>query len=136
MTENGRPPEADSAGIVRQLKVFLASCAQYASARIRLASLEGREAAGEVGKVLILAGAALIAGAFGWLFLCTGVVFLLAKAMGEYGWVWAAVIVGVSHIAIAIVLGMILRARGGRPFFPLTTAEFQKDRDWLEKEKS
>lgn len=135
MTENGQPPEADSAGIVRQLKAFLASCARYASARMRLASIEGREAAGEAGKVLILAGAALIAGAFGWLFICLGAVFLLAKAMGEYGWVWAALIVGVAHIAIAVALGMILKSRGGRPFFPLTTAEFQKDRDWLEKEK-
>lgn len=135
MSDNGQPPEADSAGIVRQLKAFLASCAQYASARMRLASIEGREAAGEAGKVIILAGAALVAGAFGWLFLCLGIVFLLAKAMGDYGWVWATLIVGAAHIAIAVVLGMILRARGGRPFFPLTTAEFQKDREWLEKEK-
>ncbi len=135
MMENGQPQGADPAGIVRQVKDFFAACARYASARMRLASIEGREAAGEAGKVLLLAGAVLVAGAFGWLFLCLGAVFLLAKAMGEYGWVWASLIVGCAHIVIAILLGLVLRAHRSKSFFPLTTAEFQKDREWLEEEK-
>jgi uncharacterized membrane protein YqjE len=134
MSDKGQPPEAESAGVVRPLQAFFAACAQYASARLRLASMEGREAAGEAGKVLLLAGAALFVGVFGWLFVCLAVVFLMAKAMGENGWIWASLIMAAVHFVVAAVLGYVLRQRGGKAFFPLTTAEFQKDRDWLEKE--
>lgn len=127
---------ADSAGVVQHLRAFLAACAQYASARLRLASLEGKEAAGQAGKFLILAGAALFAGVLGWLFLCFAAVFLLGKAMGEYGWVWASLIVAVIHFGVAAALGFALKTRSSKAFFPLTTAEFQKDRERLEKEKA
>lgn len=134
MSENGRPSEAESAGIVRPLRAFLAACAQYGSARLRLASMEGREAAGEAAKVLLLAGAALFVAVFGWLFVCLAVIFLMAKAMGENGWIWASLIMAAVHFIVAAVLGFALRSRGGKAFFPLTVAEFQKDREWLEKE--
>lgn len=136
MSEHGRPPEADSAGVVRHLRAFLAACAQYAAARLRLASLEGKEAAGQLGKVLLLAGAVLFIGVFAWLFLCLAAVFLLAKAMGEYGWVWASLLMAAFHFIVAVTLGFALHGRTGKPFFPLTTAEFQKDREWLEKEEA
>ena len=127
--------EADSAGVVRHLRSFFAACAQYAAARLRLASAEGKDAAAQAGKVLILAGSALFVGVFGWLFMCLAAVFLLAKAMGEYGWVWASLIMAAVHFIVAIALGFALKARGGKSFFPLTTAEFQKDRERLEKER-
>ena len=97
--------------------------------------MEGREAAGEAARVLLLAGAVLFAGVFGWLFACFAVVFLMAKAMGENGWIWASLVMAAVHFIGAAVLGFVLRARGGKAFFPLTTAEFQKDRAWLEKEE-
>jgi uncharacterized membrane protein YqjE len=134
MTNPGQPPEAESAGIVRPLRMFLAACAQYAAARLKLASAEGKEAAAEAGKILVLAGAALFVGIFGWLFMCLAVIFLMAKAMGEHGWIWASLTMGGLHFIAATVLALLLRARGGRAFFPLTAAEFQKDREWLEKE--
>lgn len=136
MNQTGQSPEAETAGVVRQLRAFLAACAQYAGARMRLASLEGREAAGEAGKILLLAGTALFVGVFGWLFLCFAMIFLLAKVLGENGWVWASLIMAAGHFAVAAGIGLFLRARGGKAFFPLTSAEFQKDREWLEKEKS
>ena len=89
----------------------------------------------EAGKVLLIAGSSLFVAIFGWLFLCLAVVFLLARAMGEYGWIWASLIMAAVHFAMAVGLGLMLRSRGGKGFFPLTTAEFQKDREWLEKEK-
>ena len=127
--------EAESAGVVRHLRAFLAACAQYASARLRMVSMEGKDAAAQAGKVLFIAGSVLFAGVFGWLFLCLAAVFLLAKAMGDYGWVWASLIMAAIHLIVATALGFALRARGGKSFFPLTTAEFQKDREWLEKER-
>ena len=59
MPEKEPSPENGTAGVVGRARTFLAACAQYASARLRLASLEGREAAagkaagqelGEVGR--------------------------------------------------------------------------------------
>ena len=134
MAQPDQTPEAETEGIVPHLRAFLASCAGYASVRFRLASMEGREASAEVGKVLLLAGGALFIAIFGWLFLCLAVVFLLARAMGEYGWIWASLVMAAVHFAVAVGLGVVLRLRGGKGFFPLTTAEFQKDREWLEKE--
>lgn len=135
MSENGAQPEAETAGLLRHLRAFLSACARYASARLRLASLEGKEAAGQAGKFLLLAGATLFVAVFGWLFLCLAAVFLLALALGEHGWIWASLIMAAVHFAGAVVLGRSLRSRGGKSFFPLTTAEFQKDHEWLEKEQ-
>lgn len=135
MAQPDQTPETETAGIVRPLRAFFAACAGYASARLRLASLEGKEASVEAGKVLLIAGSSLFVAIFGWLFLCLAVVFLLARAMGEYGWIWASLIMAAVHFAMAVGLGLMLRSRGGKGFFPLTTAEFQKDREWLEKEK-
>jgi uncharacterized membrane protein YqjE len=134
MSETGTPPDAETAGVVRQFKAFLAACSQYASARLRLASMEGKEAAGEAAKILFIAGAALFLGVFGWLFACFAVIFLMAKAMGENGWIWASLIMAGVHFCLAVALGFALKARGAKAFFPLTTAEFEKDRVWLEKE--
>lgn len=134
MAQPDQTPEAETAGIVRPMRAFFAACVGYASARFRLASLEGKEASVEAGKVLLLAGGALFVAIFGWLFLCLAVVFLLARALGEYGWIWASLIMAAVHFAVAVALGMVLRLRGGKGFFPLTAAEFQKDREWLEKE--
>ena len=135
MAHPDQSPEADTAGIVRPMRAFFAACAAYASARLRLASLEGKDASVEAAKVLLLAGGALFVAIFGWLFLCLAVVFLLARAMGEHGWIWASLLRAGVHFVGAVGLGLVLRLRGGKGFFPLTTAEFQKDREWLEKEK-
>ena len=98
-------PDNGTAGVVGRARKFLAACAQYAAARLRLAALEGREAAGHAFKLLIIVGTAIVLGAFGWLFACLAAVFLLAKAFGgANGWVWAALIMAALHFAGVAVL--------------------------------
>ena len=70
MPDTEPTPDKATAGMAGNVRVFLASCVQYASARLRLASLEGREAAAHIFKLLLIVGAAVVLGAFGWLFGC------------------------------------------------------------------
>jgi uncharacterized membrane protein YqjE len=127
------PPEAE--GVAGQLKAFASACAAYAAARLKLAAAEGREAAGHAGKLLLLLGALLAAAVIGWLFVCLAGVFLLAKALGPHGWAWASLIMAAAHFLAVFLLAKKLRSGEGRTFFPLTTAEFQKDQESLDKRR-
>ncbi len=128
-------PDSGTSGVVGRARIFLAACAQYASARLRLASLEGREAAAHSFKLLIIAGAAVVLGAFGWLFACLAIVFLLAKAFGgANGWVWASLVMAALHFLGVLVLVLALKSKLGTTLFPITTAELKKDQEWLDQQ--
>ena len=128
-------PDSGTTGVVGRARTFLAACAQYASARLRLASIEGREAAAHGFKLLMVVGAAIVFGAFGWLFACLAAVFLLAKAFGgANGWVWAALIMAGLHFAGVVALALVLKSRLGTSLFPMTTAELRKDQEWLDQQ--
>ena len=128
-------PDSGTAGVVGRARTFLAACAQYTSARLRLASIEGREAAAHGFKLLMVVGAAIVFGAFGWLFACLAAVFLLAKAFGgANGWVWAALIMAGLHFAGVVALALVLKSRLGTSLFPMTTAELRKDQEWLDQQ--
>ena len=71
------------------------------------------------------------------MFFAMGYIFLVASAV-----VWLAGIAGVSwwwialagtglHFLLAIILLLIAKARMAKPLFPITTAELEKDRQWL-----
>jgi uncharacterized membrane protein YqjE len=47
-------------------------------------------------------------------------------------WGWSAIVLAAVLVVISIVLGLIFRSKIVKPFFPVTFAEFQKDRQWLE----
>jgi uncharacterized membrane protein YqjE len=135
MAEPDSSPDSGPAGVTGRTRSFLAACAQYASARLRLMSLEGREAAGHTFKLLLVAGAAVVMGAFGWLFACLAAVFLLAKAFGgANGWVWATLIMAVLHFAGVAALLRLLKAKLGTTLFPITTSELKKDQEWLDQQ--
>ena len=137
MPETEPAPGDGSTGVTGRARSFLAACAQYASARLRLASLEGREAAAHGFKLLIIAGAAIVLGAFGWLFACLAVVFAIAKAFGgANGWVWAALIMAGLHFAGVLALALVLKSKLGTTLFPITTAELKKDQEWLDQQNT
>jgi len=124
---------AERGGIIREVRSFLAACAQYALARLKLASMEGKEAGGHVLKLLAYALGAVFLLVFAWLFLCLTVVFLLAKAFGEpNGWLWASLVMAGLHIIVAGLLALRAKAGLSKPLFPITTQEFKKDQEWLE----
>jgi uncharacterized membrane protein YqjE len=134
------PPAADASrngegGVVRQMRAFFAAGAQYAAARLRLASLESKEAGAHSLKLLLLGVAAAFVAMLGWLFACFAAIFLLAKALGENGWLWASLAMAAVHFIAAAALARTLRAKAAEPMFPLTTEEFKKDQQWLEEQR-
>ena len=85
--------------------------------------------------LLLIVGAAIVLGAFGWLFACLAAVFLLAKAFGgANGWVWAALIMAAVHFAGVCALVLMLKSKLGTSLFPITTAELKKDQEWLDQQ--
>lgn len=137
MNESESRPAPVSSGMSEQVRTFLSSIAGYFSARLRLATLEGKEAAGHVLKLLLAAGVALIFVVFGWLFLCLGVVFLIATAIGgEHSWLWATLGMAVVHLLGATALGFFLKSQIGTPIFPATIEELKKDQEWLDHTNS
>ena len=135
MPETETSPGSGNTGVTGRTRSFLAACAQYASARLRLVSLEGREAAWHGFKLLIIAGAAIVLGAFGWLFACLAAVFVIAKAFGgANAWVWAALIMAGVHFLGALALVLTLKSKLGTTLFPITTAELKKDQEWLDQQ--
>lgn len=137
MPESEPSHDNGTSGMVGRARTFLAACAQYASARLRLAAIEGRDAAAHGFKLLLLAGAAVVLGAFGWLFACLAAVFLIAKAFGgSNGWVWAAMVMAGLHFAGVLALALLMKSRLGATLFPMTTAELKKDQAWLDQQKT
>ena len=135
MPEPEPAPDKGTTGMADRARGFLASCAQYASARLRLGALEGREAVAHGFKLLLIAGAAVVLGAFGWLFVCLAAVFLIAKAFGGANpWVWAALIMAGIHLLGVILLGLALRSKLRTSLFPITTAELKKDQEGLDQQ--
>ena len=137
MPETEPAPGNGTTGVAGMVRTFLAAGAQYASARLRLVSIEGREAVAVGFKLLIAAGAAIVLGAFGWLFACLAAVFLLAKAFGgTNGWMWAALIMAALHFAGVTAIALILKSKLGTTLFPMTTAELKKDQEWLDQQNT
>jgi len=129
-TEDPRAPEA--AGIFGHFSALIAAKLGYLRARLKLAGIEGKEAAIHGGIILGLAIGALVALIFGYFLLILGLVFLIALAFGGgNAWLWVLLSAAALHVVGAVVLLLIAKARLGAPLFPLTLDEFQKDQEWL-----
>jgi uncharacterized membrane protein YqjE len=49
----------------------------------------------------------------------------------HWEWGWGALLCSGILLLGSVIAAIILRFRIGRPLFPLTLAELQKDREWL-----
>src|ERR1700709_2128637 len=112
---------ASSAGIFGHFSPLLAAKLGYLRARLKLAGIEGKEAAIHGGIILGLAIGALVALIFGYFLLILGLVFLIALAFGGgNAWIWVLLSAAALHVVGAVVLLLIAKARLGAPLFPLT----------------
>jgi len=123
---------ANSAGIFGHFSALLAAKLGYLRARLKLAGIEGKEAAVHGGIILGLAIGALVLVIFGYFLLVIGLVFLVALAFGGgTAWIWVLLAAAVLHFLGAVIFLLIAKARLGIPVFPLTLDEFKKDQEWL-----
>jgi len=97
--------------------------------RIALIQLESQVAARQAGELVALIAAAALAAIFAWALLLAGTIAALA-AVTAWPWHWLALAAAVLHALVAVIA--LRRARSAaRPAFPITRAEFHKDREWL-----
>jgi uncharacterized membrane protein YqjE len=104
------------------------------AARIALIQIESKTAGREVGKKVAFLVVAALAAVFGWALLLVGSISALAAAT-SWPWSWIALSAAVIHLIIVFIC---LRAATFpvSPAFPITRAEFQKDREWLDTLKT
>ena len=100
------------------------------AARFALIELESKDAAKQGAKRAALVAAACGCGLFAWILLLAGGISLIADANG-WSWNWVALGAAVLHLLAGVILVVMAKPSAG-PAFPVTRAEFQKDREWIE----
>lgn len=117
------PPEPPPASWISAVMELLAT-------RVSLMEIEGREAAKSSAKKLVLIIAATIAGSLTWVLLVAALIGLVSH-FSKMEWFWVTGITALLH-----GIGAVLMLRNAKPTgtssFPLTRAEFAKDRLWIE----
>ena len=84
--------------------------------------------------VLAFDAGATLKSCFAWALLLAGGIAALAAAT-RWPWHWFALAAAAAH-ALAAAIGFYLARSAARPAFPITRAEFHKDREWLDTLKS
>lgn len=129
-----RPADTDAAGIIAHLRGMTAALAGYAQARAQLGCIESKEAAGHYLKILAVFFAAATFATFGYLFLCLGFVFAVARLFeNPNAWIWIALAVAFAHFLAAGATALVAREWLAVPMFSATLDEFKKDQEWLTK---
>jgi len=127
------PPSRNPAGhtgLLGNALALLSAVVEFFETRLALAAQESKSAAVQI---LILIGCLVFAGALcvmGYVFLVVSAIVGLAHLAGT-SWPWIALIVGLVHFIIALVLLVIARSRITKPMFRETVDELKKDREWL-----
>ncbi len=99
------------------------------SSRLALIQLESKTAARQASQLAALIALAALAIISAWALLLAGGIAALAS-ITAWPWHWLALAAAAAH---ALAAGICLRrARtASRPAFPITRAEFLKDREWI-----
>jgi uncharacterized membrane protein YqjE len=113
------------------IRFLVASFLSYLELRLKLLGLEISETGLHL-LVLVLLLVSTITFFAG--FVAMLIVFLLYLMMLilHWEWGWSALALAGVLVDISIAVGLIFRSRIVKPLFPVTFAEFQKDRQWLE----
>lgn len=104
------------------------------AARVALIQLESKDAARETAGRAARLVALVICVFFTWALLLAGAVAWLGKLTG-WPWFAFAFIFAALHLLAALILAKSAKAPA-TPAFPITRAEFQKDREWIQNFQS
>jgi uncharacterized membrane protein YqjE len=99
-------------------------------ARLGLIKIEAAEAGAHAGKRLAAAVLAGVLGLFLWALILAGGIGLLAHYAGWH-WFWITLAVAGLHAGVIFLLLTVVR-KTPPTAFPITRAEFEKDREWIE----
>lgn len=101
------------------------------ASRVALIQLESKDAAADGIRRLIRVAAIVACTFFSWALLLAGGIAAISHATG-WPWYWIALATAIAHLQAAFIFALSAKSPG-RPSFPVTRSEFQKDREWLEK---
>jgi uncharacterized membrane protein YqjE len=115
---------------IDSIRNAIAFFVRYLELRLQLFGLESRE----TGLHLLVLALLLVSTIIFFVgFVAMLIVFLLYLMMLtlHWEWGWSALALAAVCLVVSIVVGVIFRFRIVKPLFPVTFAEFQKDREWL-----
>lgn len=98
--------------------------------RVDLIRLESKELAGGFARKAGFLAAAFGLLVFAWALMLAGVIALISDST-EWPWSWVAICAAIAHLLLATLLSK-LASSPPKAAFPVTRAEFQKDRKWIE----
>jgi uncharacterized membrane protein YqjE len=109
---------------------WIVSFVRYLELRFRLLGLEAREAGFHLLVICLLLVSVLVCFA-GCLFLLIVFLLYLMMLILHWAWGWCALALAAALFLSSIAIDIIFRFRLTKALFPVTIAEFQKDRQWL-----
>lgn len=121
-----RPASPEPPGLSTAASEFSSSAIRFCRALTGLFGLEMRESGWHALVLVALALGLLLALVFGYLFLLLAAGLAVVKAFGA-GLIPTAVVLGLAHVLVAIVLVLVLRARIKRPIFPGTREAMRRE---------
>jgi len=117
------------------IQIWVASFLRYLQLRLELLGLEAREAGVHLLIISLLLVGTLICFAGFFILLIVSLLYFMTLIL-HWPWGWCALLLAAGLFVIGIVTGIIFRSRLRKPLFPVTLAEFQKDRQWLKQDIS
>lgn len=126
------PPgaEAERVSSGDSIRSWVASFLRYVELRLRLLGLESKEAGLHLLILGVLFASAVALFASCLLMFAVFLLYLICTLL-HWEWGWGALLCSGILLLGSVIAAIILRYRIGRPLFPLTLAELQKDREWL-----
>jgi uncharacterized membrane protein YqjE len=115
------------------IQASIASFLRYLELRLQLLGLEAREAGLYLLIMSLLLVSMLVCFAGGLLLLIVFLLYLMTLIL-HWAWGWCALALAAALFLTSIVIGIIFRFRLTRALFPVTLAEFRKDRQWLKQD--
>lgn len=117
-------------GFLPHLRQTFAALSTYFGSRFELAAIEGQEAFVHYGKILAIVSAAAVLLMFGYVFLCFGIVLLIAD-WTEIHVGWVSLILFALHMLAVVVCLLVARRMLKVSQFRMTLEEFRNDQLWL-----
>jgi cobalamin biosynthesis protein CobD/CbiB len=131
-TENASPQDrADKPPLQSHPTHWSEALITLLASRVSLMQIEARETARRGARRMAGVIAAVICLFFTWALLLAGGIALVSSMAG-WPWHWLAIAAAGLHFSAALLLLKRGSVQATEPAFPLTRAEFQKDREWIE----
>jgi uncharacterized membrane protein YqjE len=121
---------AGRAGLFDTVLALASALAGFLENRFALIARDSKIALVQLLALLAFFGAAVLFGAFGYIFLLLSAIFGVAHLL-RVSWLWTALAAAILHFIIALVCVLLARERLRSPLFRATASELNKDREWL-----